>query len=397
MGITTCLLLAAAAGLPQVEVLTLQGQKHRGAFQELSADSIAVTDTAGKKTGVDLKELMHVTFAKPSPLKADLAKLHVVVLVDGSELVCSEVTTTGTAANVDSPLFGKLRIPIKAVESIRFAPQKPQLTAKWNELRAKDRLKDSLAVGKTNSIDHVGVVIDRVTEKDVHFAFDGRANNLPRSRFFGIVFARDKPTDRKPVCEVRLAGGAGSLRVSRLRWNGSDLTGRLLAGVDVKIPAENVSLLDFSLDKVKYLSDMEPRDVEFTPFFDDKDNRALFRYRRNKTYQSRKLQLGKTVYDRGLWIHSRTELSYRLGGDYRRFRAVVGIDYEMAKDGKGSVYLVISGDGKPLFEGHVRGTESPRELDLDVSGVRELTILVDYGENNSVADHLDLCEARVIK
>ena len=44
-----------------------------------------------------------------------------------------------------------------------------------------------------------------------------------------------------------------------------------------------------------------------------------------------------------------------------------------------------------------RGSEPAKPLDLDVSGVRRLTILVDFGENLDTADHLDLAEARLVK
>ena len=59
--------------------------------------------------------------------------------------------------------------------------------------------------------------------------------------------------------------------------------------------------------------------------------------------------------------------------------------------------LVISGDGKPLFESIIKGTDAPRKLDLDVKNVREFEILVDFGNNVDVADHLDLADAKLLK
>ena len=63
----------------------------------------------------------------------------------------------------------------------------------------------------------------------------------------------------------------------------------------------------------------------------------------------------------------------------------------------GDVHVVISGDGKPLFEGDVRGSDEPRILDLDVAGIRDFEILVDFGGDLDIADHLDLADAKVIK
>ena len=52
---------------------------------------------------------------------------------------------------------------------------------------------------------------------------------------------------------------------------------------------------------------------------------------------------------------------------------------------------------KVLFEADVRGADKPREIDLDVSKVRDLEILVDFGGDLDIADWLDLADARVTK
>jgi hypothetical protein len=36
-------------------------------------------------------------------------------------------------------------------------------------------------------------------------------------------------------------------------------------------------------------------------------------------------------------------------------------------------------------------------VDLDLQGVRRLAVLADFGQEMDVADHLDLCEARILK
>jgi len=404
MSVLTCLLLAAAAAAPEVAVSTVQGKTVKGAFQELSADSLTVKSAAGKQVAVPVAELLQVSFAKTTPLKIDPKTTFTVTLVDGTELACTKFTTTASAAKLQSPLFGQLKLPVTSVASVRLMPMTAVLQSRWSELLKREIRKDLLVVPRprppeaAKTLDFVQVVVAGVTEENVTFAFGGMEQTLPRTRFFGLIFSRPKQDGEKPVCTIQLDGG-GPLQVSRVRWDGTTMKARLLAGVNVDIPAASVKLLDFSQGKVKYLADMEPSEEEFTPFFDDdlKLSRSLFRYRKNKTDLNKKLQLGKTAYDRGLWIHSKTTLNYRLLGDYRRFRAVMGIDQDAAKDGIGVVHVVITGNNKKLFEGTVRWSDSPRNLDLDVTGVRDLKILVDYGDNDPTGDHLDLAEARVIK
>ena len=61
------------------------------------------------------------------------------------------------------------------------------------------------------------------------------------------------------------------------------------------------------------------------------------------------------------------------------------------------MHLVIRGDDRVLLEIIVCGAEPARRVDLYVTDVRRLTILADYGEDFDVGDHLDLCDARLLK
>jgi hypothetical protein len=86
---------------------------------------------------------------------------------------------------------------------------------------------------------------------------------------------------------------------------------------------------------------------------------------------------------------------YRLPGRFRRFKAAVGVDDRVRP--RGNVRLVIHGDGRLLLETTISGMDPALQLDLDIAGVRRLAILADYGDDLDLADHLDLCDARVVK
>jgi hypothetical protein len=59
--------------------------------------------------------------------------------------------------------------------------------------------------------------------------------------------------------------------------------------------------------------------------------------------------------------------------------------------------LEIKGDGRQLYSGKLTGKDPPAALDVELAGVRRLVILVDFGDDLDVADHLNLCEARIVK
>ncbi|MHC4177906.1 MAG: NPCBM/NEW2 domain-containing protein, partial [Planctomycetota bacterium] len=160
-----------------------------------------------------------------------------------------------------------------------------------------------------------------------------------------------------------------------------------------------VRQIDFSRGKIVFLSDLEPESVTYTPYFGTGKALPLltkfYALRKDKNLQSGPLQLAEKTYKKGLALHSRTRVVYRLPGRFSRFQAVAGIDNAVRP--RGNVRLVIHGDDRVLLEATVTGADPPQPIDLDISGVRRITILADFGEEMDVADHLDLCEARILK
>lgn len=390
-------MLVLAVSAPLVNVVTLDGKTRQGTLAELTAEHIAVS-AKGKTVRLPVRELMEVSFPPAQTPPKTAPAPYAVTLTDGTQILCTQIVLKGNTAEIQSPAFGTLKLPRAALAHIRLAPAEAALSGKWQELCQRKLRKDYVVVNRKTTLDFLSVVVGEISPEKVSFSFAGMQSSLPRKPpLYGVIFARTAAENKPVFCRVELADG-NAVQVSALSWREGKLQGTLPTGTEIGIPLDRLRRLDFSLGKVKYLSDMEPREVEFTPWIDDKWYRQLFRYRRDKTHRNRKLQLGKTVYERGLWIHSRTRLVYRLNGEYRRFRAMMGIDYDVAERGLGHVNVVIRADGKTLLERSVRGTDPPIPLDLDVSGARNLEIFVDYGpRDDPTADHLDLCNARLIK
>jgi len=93
-------------------------------------------------------------------------------------------------------------------------------------------------------------------------------------------------------------------------------------------------------------------------------------------------------------------LTYSLGKGFARMLATIGIDDET--QGRGHVVFRVIGDGKTLFpkkpeDGAISGGEKPRDIDIDVSAVDELTLVVDFGEEMHIFDRADWAGARLIR
>lgn len=391
------LLVFAVATAPQVEVTTLQGAKHTGTLTELTAETATVKSAKGP-VKLPAAELMAVSFPKAAAPKSPAKPVIVVTLTDGSRIRCLQYTTTSREAKLESVAYGKFALPLTTIAHVRFAPPNAALDPKWEELCDREVRKDYLVIPKPPALSHLDGVVGRISDEKVQFTLGSNTVPVARERVFGVIYLRKNAPQpaAKAVCRADLTSG-DTLQLASVTWDGEQLAGRLRGGAKINLPLSNLRTLDFSLGKVQYLSAMEPREVKFTTFYNDPLESLLFQYRKDRALlHGHQLQLNKKKYARGLWIHSRTFLKYRLGKDFRRFRAVMGIDDNAG--GVGDVRVVITGDGKTLLETDVRTGDKPRELDIDVSGIRELDILVDYGrDKQSTSDHLVLAEARVIK
>ena len=79
------------------------------------------------------------------------------------------------------------------------------------------------------------------------------------------------------------------------------------------------------------------------------------------------------------------------------FQATAAIDDY--SQGKGSVRFALEADGARLWESDlVTGSSRPLAVGpIDVSGKRQITLVVDYGELADVDDWADWCDAVVIR
>ncbi len=107
------------------------------------------------------------------------------------------------------------------------------------------------------------------------------------------------------------------------------------------------------------------------------------------------LALAGTVYDKGLGMHAAGEVVIELDGGYRRFTAEAGIDDEVGA--KGSVAFEVLGDGRSLLTtGVLHGSDPAFSVDVDVTGVRQLTLRVLDGGDGVDSDHADWADARLV-
>lgn len=106
------------------------------------------------------------------------------------------------------------------------------------------------------------------------------------------------------------------------------------------------------------------------------------------------LSLRGQTYAKGLGVHAGSDIRFFLGGAFSTFRSDIGVDDDTG--GAGSVIFQVWADGRMLYDsGRLTGDSSRRSLALDISGCRELRLVVLDGGDGNHLDHADWAGARL--
>jgi len=107
------------------------------------------------------------------------------------------------------------------------------------------------------------------------------------------------------------------------------------------------------------------------------------------------LTIGGVTFEKGLGVHSTSEIIVALDGVCTTFAAMAGIDAEVGANG--SVVFHVYGDSTLLYSSPVlRGGEAPHAIQVDIDGYGQLRLVVTDGGDNDWWDHADWGDARLL-
>lgn len=403
--VVTVLLLTASpaeTGAWTVNVRTLDGRALAGELISLDGQQVVVRHD-GQDESVAVAQLLAIELppAANKVVAATGGSSAIVRLRDDSQLGVQEFTATPAAAALKLADGNQADIPTSGVAWVRFPSPAAEITAEWERILTEPASADVLVVRKQEALDYLEGIVRAVKNDVVDFEFDGEVLQVKRAKVEGIrYFHRAGNELPASICRVVRPGGA-ELQAAKLRLEDGRLELYSPAGLRLRLTSGQIQRLDFSQGKVVYLSDLDwdPQLYERQTYFGGRqpvdDGLDLFPPQRDRALDGGPLELDRRSYSKGLALHSRTRLVYRLPSAYRRLLATAGLDDRVGRGG--DVRLVIEGDGRELFAANLRGGEQPTALDLDIAGVKRLSILADFGLDLDISDHLDLVEARVVK
>lgn len=405
-GVAVVLASVASAQTP-VRVTAINGKQTAGELRGLDAQGRLIVAAAGAEVAHALDEIRDIVPAGAVPVAPPPAGL--VMLWSGTTLRANVRGVVGTGATSAllvevPPARSHVALPLRTVRALRTTEQPhadgdsfdaalADTASKGDKLFAYRRGDASLGIVRLT------VTVQRIVQEgdDVRVIvdLDGKEQPpLPLGKVYGVVFGAGVAPDAQGGARVTVqtAGGAAFTGTLQALAPAEDrLVLRLDEGCAIDLPWRHVARLDVRSDRLVFLSDLPPSQVEQVPALT-----RVWPWLKDRAPLGTDIVLRGEAFARGLVLIPRTRLSFDVGARFDRFEAVVGID-DRAADVADAVVRVL-GDDKVLFaKEHVRRGALPYPVQVSIKDVRRLTLEVDFGDNLDFSDHVAFADARLLR
>lgn len=377
----------------QVELVTLDGKKLSGEIVAIDGKEIVFKVVAGGNQTFELTKLDYISIGKESNATPKGIEVE---LIDGSQFHCSDFKVKEKSATLT--LLGSnlvVELPVATILYMVRDVADPKLNQAFRGILAKRGKRDIWIIQKPDgSLDGVSGTFGDGDAKGENIGFEHESNaqkiSIQSSRIYGMIFNPPPMPVAQTVCKVLDVNKnviyAKSVTISPSRgFAVESLTGVKVAYTE----PEAIAKLDFSAGSVLYLSSAEPIKVEQTSAQGTPEP-----YRRDRNLDNEKLKINNIPYSRGLAMHSRTVLTYDLGGKYKRFEASAGVDDSV--EGESKALLIVEADFKEVYRALIKKGSPLTPLSLAVLNVKQLRITVESDELLDLGQ-IDLVEAKVLK
>jgi hypothetical protein len=387
------LVAADESSTRSVVVTDFNGKVRSGTLNELAAGqlTLGMIDHVRLKT----KNLLSLKFKERT---SALAPGDPLVILAGGDLLVLRPESIDDEWLIGRwprfPTWPPVKLPLETVRAVIFErPDDPAARAQLVN-RTFDYNEPQDAVILTNG-DMLAGELAGLDDKRLTLTTSLGKSPIERSGIRALIFNPTLTTSETLKGEgalVALVDGS-RFRVRDVKFGSLDrLVVQTLFGVELDFPLTGLESLRFLGGCATYLSDLAPAEYKFEPYLD-----LDWPLRRDRSVAGGLLSLRGVEYPKGLGVHSKSTITYRLDGKYRWFRATIGIDDDAA--GKGSATFEVLADDRILYKSDVlTGTSPAAALErLDVTGARNLTLRVGYATLGDIQDHADWCDAVLVK
>lgn len=386
-----CILLAGSSVSLAADVVTLDGKAVKGDVLAVDGESLTYKGADGQPAKVPVKALAEVRLGNKA-LPLGTAAYDEFELTDGSVLkVANEGVllkkrefTVAPAATTDG-----LAPPVVALSAdhVLYWVRKANtgtIRADWKLKIVEKRGKRDILV-LFNDTDGFGPSEGTVvggSDDGTKVKFQdttGMDSESPLGRVTGGIVFYNPPQSVLPPTAGRVFDVFGNTLLATavtIDDKSGKVTVKTVSGATVGYESlAAIARMDFAQGNVKLLAELEPA-VDAPAAVPGEPYQPLLL---NKSREGSGLRVGGKPYTKGVWVAPETTLTYPLGGNYREFKAVVGID-DAVPVVTSKVTLVVEVDGRKLveetFDNSTKAKKKVLELNLNVKDAKELKITV---------------------
>jgi hypothetical protein len=372
------------------ELSTLSGKKYSGDLVAINERTVTLKTSEGD-VETQLADILTLNLkdgaAKLPPKFTD------VELVDGTIFHCVKVELKGKKANIELPSGAKITVDLTAISYVLNEAQVEAIRKEFGAIISDRTKSDRFFVHKGGRLDGLEGTFGDASDDGANIAFTDKSGDkraLPLDRLAALLFNNRLEGNIPPTaCRVTDAN-QNVIVAQKAVLKDKSLSLLTVGGVVVEFPTlEPVMSLDYSKDKIVYLSDMKP--VAEEKSFDD----LAVIFTRDSNLDNQPIQLEGVPYGKGMVLHAPLTMSFDLAAQYKEFKTVVGVD--TAVQTPSDVRLIFEGDGRKLFEIEVKVKDAPKPITLDVKKVRQFTVRVAQVEGLPFGHQVALADAKVTK
>lgn len=405
--------------------MTVDDQTLVGEIVTVDSRILSLATANGSRESVSIDRVLRIETAV-GPAVAAAAQRGEVLFVDGTRISASDFATEGAEAillgtTLSSGGNTPINVKLDQVRAVRLMPLEanvPTLESEWKDLLAGNAAGDLIVIRKAGAanLNFVEGTLGDTRAAAVSFTLDGETMEVNRNKVFGVLYFRQKAPESSAAAVI--TGPGLRIPASKVSYSDGQFVVDSVALGRVTLPASAIDAIDYSIDRLQYLSDLDPVRHTWSPSPTEAVAKSLLgSVARDRAFYAPDLTLEYPfeslsddeassaglseikVFRKGLAIRSRTEVVYRVPAGFESFRATAGIDPRTRATG--NVVVTLVGDGRTLVEQPIRGQDGPVELECNVAGIKQLGIVVDFGDskswNRGTGDNLHLGGARFIK
>lgn len=378
-----CLIFCSALQAEN-ELQLIDGSTIDATIDAISLDGIV--SGSGVENGVALETIIAYQ-TQITPLTAGSVE---VSIAGAGRIFTSNISIDGSAATVTMGDGTTINLPLDLIEAIVY--RRTELVSKI--LTDRSDSEDTVIVNTPGGEKVVSGIFEGIGNGKIGLNFNGKSRKIGLEKINAIVLA-DLGLKPQEGAKVHLRDQSQISGRLREVTNG-ELILAVTSTSTVKVPWASVSRMELKSDNLVFLSDLEPIAV---------DQKSIFApqriWQRDRSVESNPIRLqspdqtSPRIYRKGIGTQSFCKLKFANTNQFQRFQATAGIDAET--NGRGDCQMSVLADGIELWSERITAQTPPAKIDVDITGMKTVTLMVEPGQQFDLADHANWADAKFVK